>query len=208
MHYTSNMNECTCIKKNGIKNLQWVLTEDTELNNFFKNYGVSFDVESRIISVNGKEIFDSSYKCRHIETDPEIVRKIVRKIYEDYQINGYFYKNNRSRNIYRRPEFIMNVSKLTPFLSNIETYWIENSKGYIVTYLADFKQFQLFTFDVDDSYDYDINETMVRIKKWMINNAINRIPDCLDSSTDVIAYMNFSATIDPSQIIEFKEIII
>lgn len=41
---TSNDNQCDDIKRNGLHNLQWVLSNDTVLNKYLKQYKISFDL--------------------------------------------------------------------------------------------------------------------------------------------------------------------
>ena len=40
------------IKKHGLHNLQWVLSNDTTLNRFLKNNNITFDIESKLMYIN------------------------------------------------------------------------------------------------------------------------------------------------------------
>lgn len=50
LHVTSNWDECSEIKANGIKNLQKVLSEQTVLSSLLLKYGVRFDVGNKVVS--------------------------------------------------------------------------------------------------------------------------------------------------------------
>ena len=50
-HVTSNSNQCEDIKKYGLHNLQWVLSNDTDLNRFLKENNVKFDVKSKVMYI-------------------------------------------------------------------------------------------------------------------------------------------------------------
>ena len=45
---TSNSNDCADIKKYGLRNLQWVLSNDTELNRFLDENHICFDIEKKV----------------------------------------------------------------------------------------------------------------------------------------------------------------
>ena len=52
-HVTTCKDKCAEIKKNGLHNLQWVLSNDTALCKFLKENNISFDIESKLMFVNG-----------------------------------------------------------------------------------------------------------------------------------------------------------
>lgn len=214
MHFTSNMDECSEIKTNGIINLQRVLSEKTALCAFLANYGVKFDIENKILITENKKIdinYDKYLGRFDLSQEEEQIRKLSRKIYSDYQINGFFAikeVNQIAAEVYRRPEFMQNLTEVIPSLKRLESKWIEKSKSYIITLLAEINQFQWFSFyDSEVVYDND-KEQKLQLKKWLINNAIDCIINCSSSSSGIIAYMNFNATISPNQIIMCKEIIV
>lgn len=210
MHYTSSLNKCDCIKQNGINSLQWALTKETELKMFLASIDVRFDLKNKELYFN-KEKYDidyHKYQGRHdLNKSEEVLRKISRKIYSDYSINGYFYKDKQSRNDYQRPEFLMNISKLNTVLWDIEHKWIEESKRYIVNFIADLEQIQLISFEINNCDFYSQEEKAMIIKKWMIENAISRIPEFSSyNSSDVIAYIESSTSICSEKIKEIIEI--
>ena len=60
-HVTTCNDECAEIKKNGLQNLQWVLSNDTALCRFLKEYDISFDIESKLMYIGGTA-FDVDYE--------------------------------------------------------------------------------------------------------------------------------------------------
>ena len=49
------------IKKYGLHNLQWVLSNDTDLNRFLKENNVKFDVKSKVMYI-GDVAYDIDYE--------------------------------------------------------------------------------------------------------------------------------------------------
>ena len=98
-HVTTNGDDCAEIKKNGLKDLQKVLQEETELSVFLKERGIWFDIPSKIMHIDGKD-FDIDYK-KYTNWDRMIKQvddlyNIGRKIFYDHQVNGFLF----SRDIY------------------------------------------------------------------------------------------------------------
>ncbi|WP_414733907.1 hypothetical protein [Acetobacterium carbinolicum] len=212
IHVTSNMDECSEIRTNGIKNLQRVLSEKTTLYTLLSNHGIQFDIKNRIL-INKDRVIDIDYKkyCNrgNLSDYDKKVKNIARKVYTDYQVNGFFSIKDPisyGTNIHKRPEFIFNLVELIPELRKMENHWVENSKGYIITFLAANDQFQNISFyDFEDIY-YNKKEQELNLKKWLLYNAIDCIIDCSINNTGIIAYMNTNTIIRPEQILECSEI--
>lgn len=75
------------ITKNGLQNLQTVLSTDNFLTDFFKKYDIQFDIEKERI-VNNNRIIDLD----NIEFSNPFYR-IKNRVYFDYNINGFYYFN-------------------------------------------------------------------------------------------------------------------
>lgn len=213
IHVTSNMDECSEIKTNGIKNLQIVLSENTTLNTLLSNHGVQFDIKNKIL-IAKDEAIDIDYKkyCNryNLSLYEEKIKSVARKVYLDYQVNGFFSIKDvisYGTNIHKRPEFIFNLVELIPGLRKMQNHWIENSKGYIITFLAENDQFQNISFDAFEESYYDKKEQELKLKRWLLNNAMDCIIDCSINNSGIIAYMNSNTTIRPEQILECREII-
>ena len=112
-HVTSNSNQCAEIKQRGIINLQKALTESCELSLFLKDYGFQFDIQNKKMIMK-EQIYDINYgsyqdRKEKLSLKEKKLQNISRKIYSDYQINGFFFSKNIFKYgtyIDRRPEFL------------------------------------------------------------------------------------------------------
>ncbi|WP_366923892.1 hypothetical protein MFMK1_000811 [Metallumcola ferriviriculae] len=207
LHVTSNWDDCLEIKMQGIKNLQAVLSEQTTLRNLLLEYGVKFDIENKALVI-GEKVIDIDYdKFRgrfRLTSEEERIREVARKIYFDPQVNAFFSIDDIARygtDIHCRPEFLMNLSSLIPRIKEVEKIWCTKSKGYIVTFLADFDQFAWYSFyDYEDNYWEDMESRLI-LKKWLISNAVSRSFE--RGGSEIIAYMGSGVTITPEQIIDY-----
>ena len=212
IHVTSNWDKCLEIKTNGIKNLQYVLSEQTEFRAMLLEYGIWFDVKNKILH-HGDQTIDIDYqkyrgKCGHSSFEEKIER-IAHKVYYDYQVNGFFAHYDVRRygsHIHLRPEFLYNIGRLLPEMQKIEQTWADKSKGYIITFRCDFEQFAWFTFYDEESVYYDDLLNKQVLKRWMLSHAINRCFDSADGYAEIFAYMGPKTVIRPEQIIDFTEI--
>lgn len=211
-HVTSSSNDCLEIKSNGIKNLQSVLSEKTNLKSKLQEYGVRFDIENKLLFYRQQEInIDYDKYKGHFDLSPfeKRIERVAHKIYYDFQVDAFFLNcdiSNYGTRIHQRPEFLYNLVNLFPELKDMENEWIDASKGYIVTFHASFDQFAWFTFYEQD-YEYqDDLEKKLKLKKWLVSRAISRIFDPPSDYSKVFAYMKPEIIILPNQIIEFQEI--
>jgi hypothetical protein len=212
LHVTSNWDDCSEIKTKGLYNLQRVLSEQTTLSKLLSEHGVQFDIKNKVLYYYGKE-FDIDYdKYRGkygLTQKEEYLEEVARKIYFDPQINGFFAVDNvygYGTNIHRRPEFLMNLVNLFPHLKEVEKLWCEKSKGYIVSFIADFNQFAWFSFyDNEDEY-YEDKDSRLKLKEWIISKAVRRSFDHGNTGTEIYAYMKIDTIIQPDQIVEYQEL--
>ena len=62
-HVTASLDDCREIKESGLKDLQYVLGHNTVLSRLLKQSGITFDIENRVMCVNGRsEVFHSRRK--------------------------------------------------------------------------------------------------------------------------------------------------
>lgn len=207
-HVTSNSNQCSEIKKHGIKNLQKVLVEPSELSLFLDNQGIKFDVDSKKIYFSDK-IYNIDYETyknqkESLTFQEKRLKNIARKIYFDHQINGFFFSEdifNYGTGIDKSPEFLLTLSALNSTSNYLGDQWSKTRKGYVIKFKAKLNQFENYTF-YDNVNDYlnDSQSDWEKLKRWMISHAI----DCSFSElyTDVYAYMKPLTDVFPEQIIE------
>lgn len=207
-----NWDECAEIKASGVKNLQKVLSEKNKLTTLLSKYGVEFDVDNKIL-IAGNKIIDIDYnKYRgrfEFSSYEKKIERVAHKIFYDFQINGFFSNSDVLRygtEIHIRPEFLYNLTELLPYLKEAEDIWRKKSKGYIVTFLADFKDFAWYSF-YDNEYEYlEDEKSKQQLKKWMVSRAINRSFNGIDDYSEIYAYMNGETIIKPEQIVDCIEI--
>ena len=94
---TSSSDECADIKKYGLRNLQWVLSNDTNLSRFLKDKHIKFDINNKLMYI-GDTAYDINYEKYQdldlISYRNEQLYNIGHKIYYDFQINAFmFYKD-------------------------------------------------------------------------------------------------------------------
>lgn len=119
IHVTTNGNDCAEIKKNGLKDLQKVFQEETELSMFLKKRGIWFDIPSKIMHIDDKN-FDIDYK-KYTNWDRMIKQvdalySIGRKIFYDHQVNGFLF----SKDVYVMGQSMRPRSFCSPYQNLIE----------------------------------------------------------------------------------------
>lgn len=67
-HVTSNSDQCVKLKQHGIKNLQRVLLEPSEINLFLKSLGFQFDIQNKKMILNGK-VYNIDYESYRNKKD-------------------------------------------------------------------------------------------------------------------------------------------
>lgn len=121
------------ITKNGLQNLQTVLSTDNFSTDFFKQYDIQFDIEKERI-VNNNRIIDLD----NIEFSNPFYR-IKNRVYFDYNINGFYYFNTEHQNysvIDEIPEFVDDT--LCRIFTKPSTYekvredWVQQTDRYVV----------------------------------------------------------------------------
>lgn len=213
-HIVGVLDDCEEIKKNGLKNLQQVLSNNTLLKKKITEFGIEFDIPKKILIYNGKfyDINYDNYKDEMFLSNFENnLSKVSRRIYYDFFINGFLCNDNvygYGNNIHKRPEFLMTLRNVFKELNELDEFWQNNSKSYRIDFYATIKQIKRFTFELDEIRNppYEdwlyLNDEM-KIKKWMLSHAIDRANNILDIK---FIYIDDNVIISPNQIIKISKL--
>lgn len=102
-HILGALDECEEIKKNGLKNLKEVLSNDTLLKKKLSEFGIGFDIPRKIMICNGTsyDIDFDKYKGELCLSDfEEKLKNVARRVYYDFFINGFLCNDWASYKIY------------------------------------------------------------------------------------------------------------
>lgn len=213
LHITTSNDECRSIKEIGLLNLQQALTMETPLRNFLRDYNVQFDIYNNLMCVGDRfhEIkYDSSFY--ETETFKGKMNNVARKIYFDYQINGFFCVRDAKGYggyVHLRPEIVYDLALLGKKPDEFEARWVKNNKPYVVKFNAPIEYFTHYSFYFDmDEFKEDYSEKIV-LKKWLLKNALNVICDKYhfgEYPDEITAYLKPEVSIPYSYIVEINEI--
>lgn len=208
LHVTSNSDECRAIRKSGICDLKKVLSESSELKSFLEEKDVLFDIENKKMMLDGQEYsIDYDAYCRaedKLNYRDEKLKDIGRKIYFDYQINGFLFTRDvkdYGTDIHEMPEILLTISQFNSSAAEKVKMWKNTREGYVIRYKAKFMQFAHYTFyDKVESYLNDSYCGWIKFKKWLVSHAIDS--SFSDLHSDIYAYMKSGTIIEPGQILE------
>ena len=209
-HVVGSLDECREIRNQGLRNLQKVLSGDTQLSRMLKSYGVFFDVKRHLLLYKGKEynVDYDWYKHNDYSMPPEkYLKPIAHRVYYDYCVNGFMMNDDvfsYGTNIHERPEFMMKLSNAFPELKTMEDYWVERSKSYKVNFYATIDQIHRFNFDLNETQEELTAHEIEQIKRWMVSRAINRANS--DLFSEEFVYIKDEIDIPPEQITSCEEI--
>lgn len=204
---TSNSDECSNIKKYGLHNLQWVLSNETDLKRLLQENSVNFDIESKLLYIDNVA-YDVDYG--HYKNLDGISRrsnqlcKIAHKIYYDFQINAFLFCKDiyDYSTIHETPEFLYTLSLLNEKTKGIDSKWKNICKSYVVKFKCKLKDFAYFTFYGDKiEYEKDKQDNWSSVRKWLLLQACESAFSNLES--EVFAYMKPEIVIKPENIIEY-----
>ena len=206
IHVTTNGDDCAEIKKNGLKDLQKLLQEETELSMFLKKRGIWFDIPSKIMHIDDKN-FDIDYK-KYTNWDRMIKQvdalySIGRKIFYDHQVNGFLFSKDvyDYGTIHEAPEVLLTLSEFDRDTVGINDEWAAASKPYVIKYRAKITEFEYYTFyEGQEDYLQDYHNGWIGLKKTLFQKAARGAFSEL--SSDVYAYMKPGRIIEPARIIE------
>lgn len=204
---TSSSDECAEIKKYGLRNLQWVLSKDTNLSRFLKENKIRFDIESRLMYIDDTA-YDIDYeKYRNLDMlsrRNEQLHKIGHKIYYDFQINAFMFHKNiyEYSTVCQAPEFLYTLSSLNEATNGIDTKWKNMCKPYVVKFKCKLKDLAYFTFyGNEEEYNEDSQNNWSKLRKILITNAAERAMG--NNTSEAVAYMKPNVVIASENILEY-----
>ncbi len=213
-HVLGSLDGCEEIKKNGLRNLQMVLTDDTMLSRLLRDRGIYFDIIERRLYA-GSEEYDidyEHYRGRHFLTGKEeTLDRISYRVFYDYCVNGFLVNDNvlnYGTRIHERPEFLMSLGELLPEAQKVERYWETHADSYRVDFFVTKDQVHRFNFELDEFRDppyedwIDLDDDM-KIKKWMLSHAIDRAYDDLN---ELYLYIKDDFIVPPNQIVSYSRL--
>ena len=204
---TSNSNECVDIKNHGIHNLQWILSNDTDLKRFLKKNNIRFDIDSKMMYI-GDISYDVDYEQYKdldvISKRNEQLHKIGHKIYYDFQINAFLFCRDiyDYSTIHEAPEFLYTLSCFNAATKGIDMKWKDLCKPYVIKFRSKLKDFAYFTFYGNErEYKKDRQDNWHDLRRLLISRAVESAFS--DSSSQIFAYMKPNTVIAPENIIEY-----
>ncbi|MFL0574307.1 hypothetical protein ACH0BK_25300 [Priestia megaterium] len=208
LHVTTNTDSCSSIKEHGLINLQKAVTLQTPLKEFLSNYSISIDIDQKKVIYNNEAI-DVSKRYdgieRHRGTKREGLDRVVWKLFQDYQINGFFYHENALNYggyVNRRPEFLYDLGLLLG-KNDLEREWDRDGKKqcYVVKFFAPISQFTDYTFDISSNL-HDKREIEIMKRKWVLQRSLYHLLNRVNgySVNECFSYLNFEVSIPPSNI--------
>lgn len=154
MHVTTSADGCKNIKKEGVHDLVWSCTHDTELKRFLDEQHITIDIKNKKINVNG---------IVYIMTNDEKQSDGVgAKIFNDPYVCGCFQlekSNPYGGNVHQRPEILHNINKLV-YGKDLEYMWYTSHIPYIVKFKVDYKKMKIFLFFLHDDDKNTILESL------------------------------------------------
>ncbi|MDD4761177.1 MAG: hypothetical protein PHU66_10270 [Bacteroidaceae bacterium] len=176
LHITTNDDECQTIRDIGLVNLQQALTMDTPLRRYLKKYDIHFDIINNLMFVKDR-FYEIEYDSSFFETETKTgkLNSIARKIYFDYQINGFFSirePKGYGGYVHLRPEIIYDLARLSNKPTEFERKWIEIVKPYLIKFHAPIEYFTYYSFydTIEEFKDDYITKTL--LKRWLVRNSL------------------------------------
>ncbi len=191
IHYTTNNDENHSIKEFGLRDLQFALSNNTPLNNFLNEYGISFDIEKKTMLANGNE-YNIEF-VNYCADNP--VTHIARKVYYDNQVSCFFYIediNDYLGCVHLRPEILYNIDELLK--TDLSRKWYKSCKGYGIKFYA----------KISDFTEYSFPNERKTIAENLIDMSLSVISDC--ACGEIFAYLKPDTIISFDNILEINEI--
>ena len=135
----------------------------------------------------------------------KILDTIAYRIYYDFCVNGFWFNDNIEQygtNIHERPEFILDLIKLSHKAESLDAFWKSKSEPYKIFFYATLEQIHKFTFDLEKNSDIYTDEEQESVKRWMLAMAINQ---AFDPSIEHCIYIRDYQHIPPEQIIRCEK---
>lgn len=122
-HIVGSLDECKEIEESGLMDLRKVLANNTVLGKELKK-GVKVDIENKVVSCN-----DKNYMLNEESSGKLFL--VSNRLLNDYCVNGFLCNDNifsYGDDIYKRPEFLKNISELFPKFRLWRNFGKENQK--------------------------------------------------------------------------------
>ena len=204
---TSNDNKCDDIKRNGLHNLQWVLSNDTVLNKYLKKYKISFDIGNKLLYIDGDR-YDIDYEKYKdldvISKRKEQLHNIGHKIFYDFQINAFLFCEDiyKYSTIHEAPEFLFTLSNVNKYTRELYETWKNNCETYVVKFKVKLKKLEYYTFyNSKIEYEKDKQENWTYLRKQLVSMALESMMG--NSASEIYAYIKPNTVIIPENIIEY-----
>lgn len=204
---TTSDNECEDIKKNGLRNLKWVLSNDTVMNNFLSKYGIRVDVDNRSLYTAGDTYnidYDKTKDTDLLTDEEQLLQDIGYTVYHDYQINAFLSckKIFDYSEVCKAPEFLFRLSELNKDTKEMYINWTNNHEPFVVKFKAKVNDFDYDTFYCNkQEYEDDKNKNWLEMKKKLVILALNVMFD--RNSWKIFACMKSDTVITPDNIIDY-----
>lgn len=207
---TTSDDECEDIKKNGLRNLKWVLSNDTVMNNYLSKYGIRVDVDNRSLYTAGDTYnieYDKTKDTDLLTDEEQLLQDIGYTVYNDYQINqiNAFLSCKKIFDysvVCKAPEFLFRLSELNKDTKEMYINWTNNHEPFVVKFKAKINDFDYDTFYRDkQEYEDDKNKNWLEMKKKLVLLALNVMLD--KNSWEIFAYMKSDTVITPDNIIDY-----
>ncbi|WP_281671948.1 hypothetical protein [[Clostridium] scindens] len=145
MHVTTSANGCKYIKEEGLHDLVWSYTHNTELRQFLDEQHITIDIENQEINVNGTKYVMSD----NINQSGGVGYKFL----VDPYICGCFQIEKSSPyggGVHQRPEILYNINKLVKGV-DLEYMWYKTHQPYIVKFKVPYNKMNIILSETTDS---------------------------------------------------------
>lgn len=203
-HVTGSLDDCEEIKRNGIRDLRYVLSRNTMLSTLLRRAGVVFDIDNRIMRINEKsfDIDYDHYRSRIcLTSEEECLESIAHRVCYDFCVDGFLVNDDiegYGTKVHERPEFLIHLARISSGANQLELFWRKESRPYKVFFYATLEQIQKFTFDLEKNRAPYTKNEQEAVKAWMLRLALNR---AFNHSDEQYLYINDHMHIPPKQII-------
>jgi hypothetical protein len=165
LHYTSNDDECCSLKTAGLRDLKYILSNNTPLPRFLSEYGFAFDIENGKMIFNSR-VYDISFDQLRSDDDNPLCR-VSHKIYYDYAPTSFIcVKDVRQYStVSRYPEFIYNISQIDKSLNSLSEKWENRCKSYELKFAV-----PIGIVEMSNPEDYDVKNWLIELALNVVNN--------------------------------------
>lgn len=207
-HITGSLDRCQSIKREGLRNLHYILGTDSTMARLLQKYGLQFDIEQRRMEFEGitYNIDYNEYCSRHnLCGRDKNLASIAYRVGKDYCVNGFMCNDHPTSygfDVHIRPEFVVSLVDMFPQLSELDLEWRRRSVSHKVNFFVYPYQLEGFNFELDNYRDppYELWSRLApndKIIKWMLGHAIAR---SFDELGEVYLYVKSDFFVPPEQI--------